>query len=72
MILNFGNWEDNVCRLLPRYGASSDSGRRKRPPYIDCYECVQKLRGVETRSCPPALGLYVWLKMSRNLAGTVE
>lgn len=60
--MNFGHWEVNVCRLLPRYGASADSGRRKRPADIDCYECVQKVRGMGTRSCPPALGLYVLVK----------
>jgi len=72
MKVNFGDWEENVCRLLPRYGAFSNSGRRKRPPDIDCYECVQRVRGMEARSCPPALGLYVRVKKSRNLAGAVE
>jgi hypothetical protein len=72
MNVNFGHLEENVYRLLPRYGASSDSGRRKPPPDIDCYECVQKVRGMGTRSCCPALGLYVRVKKSRNLAGAVE
>jgi hypothetical protein len=70
--VNLGHWENNACLLLPRYRASSDSGRRKWPPDIDCYECVQKFRGMAKRSCPPAVGLYVRVKMSLILAGDVE
>jgi hypothetical protein len=62
MNVKFGHWKDSVCRLLPRNGSSSDSGRRKQPPDTDRYECVQQLRGMATRSCPPALGLYVRVK----------
>jgi len=62
MNVNFGHWKDSVCSLFSRYGASSDSGRRKMPPDIDCYECVQQLRRMGASSCRPALELYVRVK----------